>query len=103
MHLADAFIQSDLHCIQVSTFYQLLLSLGIEPMILALLAPCSTSWATGKLSAHLRPNSSCYTVNSTYYEGDGLKKVKNHMTMVGCLTEDILIKRVNVIPVNGVF
>ncbi len=51
MHLADTFIQSDLHCIQVtvSTFYQLLLSLGIEPMILALLAPCSTSWATGKL------------------------------------------------------
>ncbi len=51
MHLADAFIQSDLHCIQVTvfTFYQLLLSLGIKPMILALLAPCSTSWATGKL------------------------------------------------------
>ncbi len=51
MHLADAFIQSDLHCIQVtvSTFYQLLLSMGIEPMILALLTPCSTSWATGKL------------------------------------------------------
>ncbi len=45
MHLADAFIQSDLHCIQVtvSTFDQLLLSLGIEPMILALLTPCSTS------------------------------------------------------------
>ncbi len=44
MHLADAFIQSDLHCIQVTVlhFYQLLLSLGIEPMILALLAPCST-------------------------------------------------------------
>ncbi len=51
MHLADAFIQSDLHCIQVTvfTFDQLLLSLGIEPMILALLAPCSTIWATGKL------------------------------------------------------
>ncbi len=50
MHLADAFIQSDLHCIQVTvfTFYQLLLSKGIEPMILALLAPCSTIWATGK-------------------------------------------------------
>ncbi len=32
MHLADAFIQSDLQCIKVtvSTFYQLLLSLGIE-------------------------------------------------------------------------
>ncbi len=45
MHLADGFIQSDLHCIKVtvSTFYQLLLSLGIEPMILALLATCSTS------------------------------------------------------------
>ncbi len=53
MHLADAFIQSDLHCIQVTvfffTFYQLLLSLGIEPMILVLLAPCFTIWATGKL------------------------------------------------------
>ncbi len=51
MHLADAFIQSDLQCIQVTgfTFYQLLLSLGIESMILALLAPCSTIWATGKL------------------------------------------------------
>ncbi len=50
LHLSDAFIQSDLHCIQVTvfTFYQLLLSLGIEPMILALLAPCSTIWATGK-------------------------------------------------------
>ncbi len=50
LHLSDAFIQSDLHWIQVtvSTFYQLLLSLGIEPMILALLVPCSTSWATGK-------------------------------------------------------
>ncbi len=49
MHLADAFIQSDLHCTQVTvfTFYQLLLSLGIEPMILALLAPCSTIWAKG--------------------------------------------------------
>ncbi len=37
-----AFSQSDLHCIQVtvSTFYQVLLSLGIEPMILALLTPC---------------------------------------------------------------
>ncbi len=50
MHLADSFIQSDLHCIQVTVlhFYQLLLSLGIEPMILALLTPCSTIWATGK-------------------------------------------------------
>ncbi len=35
--------------LQFNFFYQLLLSLGIEPMILALLAPCSTIWATGKL------------------------------------------------------
>ncbi len=57
MHLADTFIQSDLHCIQVTVFlhfYQLLLSLGIEPMILALLVPCSTIWATGKLSTSLQ-------------------------------------------------
>ncbi len=42
-----------LHSSYSFTFDQLLLSLGIEPMILALLAPCSTSWATGKpLSLH---------------------------------------------------
>ncbi len=30
MHLADAFIQSDLHCIQVSfTFYQLLIESSV--------------------------------------------------------------------------
>ncbi len=46
MHLVDA---CNLHCIQVTVFLQLL-SLGIEPMILALLAPCSTIWATGKRS-----------------------------------------------------
>ncbi len=68
LHLSDAFIQSDLHCIQVQgcffffkffTFDQLLLSLGIEPMILALLAPCSTIWATGKLTIfllHVKPH-----------------------------------------------
>ncbi len=38
-----------LHSSYTFTFVQLLLSLGIEPMILALLAPCSTIWATGKL------------------------------------------------------
>jgi len=32
MHLADSFIQSDSHCIQM-------LSMGIEPMTLALWAP----------------------------------------------------------------
>ncbi len=66
LHLADAFIQSDLHGIQVTvfTFYQLLLSLGIEPMILALLAPCSTIWATGAigLSAIQAFNTECLTL-----------------------------------------
>ncbi len=37
-----------LHSSYSFTFDQLLLSLGIEPMILALLASCSTIWATGK-------------------------------------------------------
>ncbi len=40
--------------LQFFTFYQLLLYLGIEPMTLALLVPCSTSWATGKLDAASR-------------------------------------------------
>ncbi len=40
-----------LHSSYSFTFDQLLLSLGIEPMILALLTPCSTSWATGKLQS----------------------------------------------------
>ncbi len=32
MHLADAFIQSDLHCIQaIHFFFQYVCSLGIEP------------------------------------------------------------------------
>ncbi len=38
-----------LHSSYSFTFDQLLLSVGIVPMILALLAPCSTIWATGKL------------------------------------------------------
>ncbi len=42
-----------LHSSYSFTFYQLLLSLGIEPMILALLAPCSTIWATGKVNTLL--------------------------------------------------
>ncbi len=66
IHLADAFIQSDLHCIQVtvSTFYQLLLSLGIEPMILALLAPCSIIWAIGKIN-HLYLFEQCLRLGIT--------------------------------------
>ncbi len=44
MHLADAFIQSDLQCIQVIHFFcQYMCSLGIEPTTFALLAQCSTT------------------------------------------------------------
>ncbi len=52
MHLADAFIKATYSAYKLQfkkKFGQLLLSLGIEPMILALLAPCATIWATGKL------------------------------------------------------
>ncbi len=49
MHLSDAFIQSDLHCIQVTVFTFLSALAFPGNRILALLAPCSTIWATGKL------------------------------------------------------
>ncbi len=42
MHLAEAFIQSDLQCIQVIHLYcQYVCSLGIEPTTFALLTQCS--------------------------------------------------------------
>ncbi len=43
MHLADAFIQSDLQCIQVIHFFVSMCSLGIEPTTFALLTQCSTT------------------------------------------------------------
>ncbi len=44
MHLADAFIQSDLQCIQAVHLYcQYVCSLGIEPTTFALLKQCSTT------------------------------------------------------------
>ncbi len=53
MHLADAFIQSDLQCIQVIYFFcQYACSLGIEPTTFALLTQCSNHWATGRLFFH---------------------------------------------------
>ncbi len=42
MHLADAFIQSDLQCIQAIHLYcQYVCCLGIEPTTFALLTQCS--------------------------------------------------------------
>ncbi len=43
MHLADAFIQSDLHCIQAIHFFVSMCSQGIEPTTFALLTQCSTT------------------------------------------------------------
>ncbi len=44
MHLADAFIQSDLQYIQFIIFFcQYVCSLGIEPTTFALLTQCSTT------------------------------------------------------------
>ncbi len=50
LHLTDAFIQSDLQCIQAIHLYcQYVCSLGIEPTTFALLTQCSNHWATGTL------------------------------------------------------
>ncbi len=44
LHLPDAFIQSDLQCIQAIHLYcQFVCSLGIEPTTFALLTQCSTT------------------------------------------------------------
>ncbi len=43
MHLADAFIQSDLQNNQVICFCQYVCYLGIEPTTFALLTQCSTT------------------------------------------------------------
>ncbi len=48
MHLADAFIHSDLQYIQAIRLYcQYACSLGIEPTTFALLTQYSNHWATG--------------------------------------------------------
>ncbi len=51
MHFVDAFIQSDLQCIQVIHFYcQLVCFLGIEPTTFAL----QTQYSTTEPQEHLR-------------------------------------------------
>ncbi len=50
MHLADAFIQSDLQYIQaIHLFCQYVCSLRIEPTTFVLLTQCFNHWATGTL------------------------------------------------------
>ncbi len=51
MHLADAFIQSDLQCIQaIHIFYQYVCSLGIEPTTFCAANAMLYHWATGTLN-----------------------------------------------------
>ncbi len=58
-----------LHSSYSFTFYQLLLSLGNEPMILALLAPCSTIWATGKLDTiHARTHTQSLLISIFFFQ-----------------------------------
>ncbi len=47
LHLADAFIQSDLQCIQTIHFYQYVCSLGIEPTTFCAANAMLYHWATG--------------------------------------------------------
>ncbi len=49
MHLADAFIQSDLQCIQAINFLQYVCSLGIEPTTFCAVNAMLYHWATGTL------------------------------------------------------
>ncbi len=60
MHLADAFIQSDLQCIihGYTFFYQYVCSLGIEPTTFVLLMQCST---TEPQEHHLKPLSNLWS------------------------------------------
>ncbi len=52
LHLSDAFIQSNLQCIQaIHLYFQYVYSLGIEPTTFALLMQCSNHWATGTTGA----------------------------------------------------
>ncbi len=51
MHLADAFIQSDLQCIQaILYFYQYVCSLGIEPTTFCAANAMFYHWATGTIN-----------------------------------------------------
>ncbi len=46
LHLADAFIQSDLQCIQATHFDQYVCSLGIEPTTFCVANAMRYHWAT---------------------------------------------------------
>ncbi len=73
MHLADAFIQSDLQCIQAIHLYcQYVCSLGIKPTTFALLTQCSTtepqehSW-TAEINTSGSKTTKMYFVFKTNY------------------------------------
>ncbi len=55
MHLADAFIQSDLQFIQtIHLFYQYVCSLGIEPTTFCAANAMLFHWATERLDKQIR-------------------------------------------------
>ncbi len=73
MHLADAFIQSDLQCIQAIHLYcQYVCSLGIDPTTLALLTQCSNHWATGTQDLTAYKNLTDSHANS-HFESTGVR------------------------------
>ncbi len=49
MHLADAFIQSDLHSDMYTFFVSMCVPWELNPQPFALLTQCSNHWATGTL------------------------------------------------------
>ncbi len=65
-----------LHSSYSFTFYQLLLSLGIEPMILALLAPCSTFELQESFISTFISTTHCLMMNAFILDGEGTRK--NH-------------------------
>ncbi len=55
MHLADAFIQSNLQCIQAIHFCQYVCSLGIEPTPFCAANTMLYHWATGCVPVDMNP------------------------------------------------
>ncbi len=71
MHLADAFIQSDLQCIQaIHVFYQYVCSLGIEPMTFGTANAMLYHWATGTLKDKFSSASWCKIMHAIIIKSD---------------------------------
>ncbi len=90
MHLADAFIQSDLQCSAVYSGYnffcQYMCSLGIEPTTFVLQMQCSSHWATGTLWV-CRGYVSVYVVGYFVRKEEGVFKVAEATQMALFLSQ----------------